>query len=111
MFLIVLGAMRSVAIIQARMTSSRLPGKVMRELCGRPVIEWVANAALCAQSLDAVWVAIPEGPAHVAIADWCQFSNVRCVAGPERDVLSRFVLAAAVSRADLIVRLTADCPF
>lgn len=103
--------MKTVAIIQARMTSSRFPGKVLQCLDGLPLMDWVVRAAQAAHAVQDVWVAIPEGPANVAIADWCQQHDVPAVSGPEKDVLSRYVTAAYASKADIIVRLTADCPF
>ncbi|NLP83944.1 NTP transferase domain-containing protein [Microbacterium sp. CFH 90308] len=101
---------RVVAIIQARMGSTRLPGKVLRELGGRPVLEWVAEAAGAAAEIDDVVVATSNLAADDILAEWCRRRGVDVVRGSESDVLSRFVLAATETRADAIVRLTADCP-
>jgi spore coat polysaccharide biosynthesis protein SpsF len=101
---------RVVAIIQARMGSTRLPGKVLRDLGGRPVLDWVVSAARRATEIDEVVIATSAAPGDDAIADWAAAAAVPVVRGSESDVLSRFALAAAESRADAIVRLTADCP-
>jgi spore coat polysaccharide biosynthesis protein SpsF len=99
-----------VAVIQARMGSSRLPGKVLRPLGSRPVLEWVVDAASAAAEVDELVVATSQTAADDAIAEWCSSRGVRVVRGSEEDVLDRFLLAARETRADAIVRLTADCP-
>lgn len=101
---------RVVAVIQARMGSTRLPGKVLRPLGPRPVIEWVLRAALVAPGIDDVVVAtttLDEDTAVEACADRLGLTVHR---GPVDDVLTRFVGAAEATGADAIVRLTADCP-
>ncbi|GAA5095571.1 hypothetical protein GCM10025760_28080 [Microbacterium yannicii] len=101
---------RVVAVIQARMGSTRLPGKVLRELDGRPVLDWVVSAALSAREVDDVVVATSALTADDPIAAWGRERGVGVVRGSDSDVLSRFALAAAETRADAVVRLTADCP-
>jgi spore coat polysaccharide biosynthesis protein SpsF len=101
---------RVIAVIQARMGSSRLPGKVLRPLGGRPVLDWVLRAARSAASLDEVVIATSTAAADDAIADAGERWGCRVVRGSESDVLARFVLAAHLSDADAVVRLTADCP-
>jgi spore coat polysaccharide biosynthesis protein SpsF (cytidylyltransferase family) len=96
-----------VAIIQARMGSTRLPGKVLMDLKGKPVLQWVVEAAQNARLVDEVIVVTPD----LVIADWCGRHGVQSLIGPEDDVLARFVMAAEKTKADVIVRLTADCPF
>jgi spore coat polysaccharide biosynthesis protein SpsF (cytidylyltransferase family) len=103
--------MNVVAIVQARMTSSRLPGKVLMDLGGVPMLARVVERAAAASLVDLVVVACTNRPEDDPIADWCAGANVAVFRGSEADVLGRFVGAAAVARADLIVRLTADCPF
>jgi glutamate-1-semialdehyde aminotransferase/spore coat polysaccharide biosynthesis protein SpsF (cytidylyltransferase family) len=102
--------MRTIAIIQARMGSTRLPNKVMRDLAGKPVLAWVVNAARAAFGVDDVWVATTIAAADDAVAAWCERNKVAVYRGSEADVLERYVGAATASAADVVVRLTADCP-
>jgi spore coat polysaccharide biosynthesis protein SpsF len=104
---------RVIAVIQARTGSTRLPRKVLRDLGGRPVLEWVVTAARESGVCDEVIVATTTEPDDDAIealaADLC----VPVVRGPVEDVLTRYLLAAEMTGAgsgDAIVRLTADCP-
>ncbi|MFC4243504.1 cytidylyltransferase domain-containing protein [Gryllotalpicola reticulitermitis] len=99
-----------VAVIQARMGSSRLPGKVLRSLGGRPVLGWMVRAARAAEGIDDVVIATSTAPGDDAIAELGAELGVHVVRGSEDDVLSRFVQARAETGADAIVRLTADCP-
>jgi len=102
--------MTVVAIIQARMGSTRLPEKILMELGGRPVLAWVVRAAEAVAGVDRVAVATSESAADDAIAAWCAETGVRCHRGPEEDVLARFLMTAEAEGADIIVRLTGDCP-
>ena len=101
---------KSIAIIQARMGSSRLPGKVLADLGGRPVLDWVVDAARAIPGIDGVAVATSEAPGDDALVAWCAEKGVTCHRGPEDDVLARFVQAARAEQADIVIRLTADCP-
>jgi spore coat polysaccharide biosynthesis protein SpsF len=98
------------AVIQARAGSQRLPGKVLRLLAGRPVLEWVVRAARESGALDEVVVATSDLPGDDRVADLATSLGVPVVRGPEADVLSRFVLAVDAHPCDAVVRLTADCP-
>lgn len=102
--------MKTVAIIQARMGSSRLPGKVLEDLGGRQVIAWTVDAARAISGIDQVVVATSDQPADDALVHWCAGYGVTCYRGPEEDVLERFVIAARAEDADRVMRLTADCP-
>lgn len=102
--------MKTVAIIQARLGSSRLPGKVLLDLAGRPVLSWIVCAARAATGIDEVWVATSTSSGDDAIAAWCDANGVPVFRGSESDVLDRYAGAARESRADIVVRLTADCP-
>ncbi|MFN8542682.1 MAG: glycosyltransferase family protein [Candidatus Binatia bacterium] len=101
---------RAVAVIQARMGSSRLPGKVLADLGGAPLLARMIERVRAARRLADVVLAVPEGAADAALGALAARLGVTCVTGPEDDVLARFVRAAARSAADPIVRLTADCP-
>jgi spore coat polysaccharide biosynthesis protein SpsF len=102
--------MRVVAIIQARMGSTRLPGKVLKDLGGETVLARVVNRTRRAMLLDDVAVATSTLPADDAIAQECERLKVACFRGDEVDVLDRYYRAAQKFAADAIVRITADCP-
>lgn len=93
------------------MGSSRLHGKVLLDLAGKPVIEWAVRAAREISGVDAVWIATSDAKADDAIAQWCVTNGVECFRGSESDVLSRYAGAAKASGADIVVRITSDCPF
>ncbi len=103
--------MKSVAVIQARMGSSRLPGKVMMDLVGQPVLAHVIARARAAPGIDAVCVATPITSQDDPLAELAESLGAEVVRGSETDVLSRYALAAEITGADRIVRITADCPF
>ncbi len=102
--------MTAVAVIQARLSSTRLPGKVLLPLKGRPVLDWVATAAQAIPGIDKVVVATSTDPSDDSVAQWAKSFGVACHRGPLDDVLARFALAAAAENADIVMRLTADCP-
>src|SRR5258705_5699610 len=103
--------MKTVAVVQARMGSTRLPGKVLMDIAGRPTIDWVVEAARRAPGVDEVVVATSTLPQDDAIAQWASKPGINVVRGSETDVLSRYLAALSATGADIIVRLTADCPF
>lgn len=92
------------------MGSNRLPGKVLADLGGRPVLAWVVRAARAIPGIDAVWVATSVDAADDGIAKWCESNDVPVYRGSEQDVLDRYAKAASASGADIVVRVTADCP-
>ena len=102
--------MRINAVIQARTGSTRLPGKVLEDLGGRPVLEWVVRAARAATQIDTVIVATSTTAGDDVVAELAGSLGVPVVRGSEDDVLSRFVAALDAHPADALVRLTADCP-
>ncbi|MHB1472267.1 MAG: cytidylyltransferase domain-containing protein [Dermatophilaceae bacterium] len=102
--------MRINAVIQARAGSTRLPAKVLADLGGRPVLEWVVRAARSARQIDEVIVATSTLAADDVVADLAESLGVVVVRGSEDDVLSRFVAALDAHPCDALVRLTADCP-
>ncbi|MEV0591983.1 glycosyltransferase family protein [Nonomuraea cavernae] len=102
--------MRIVGIIQARMGSTRLPGKVLRDLHGRSVLGWVVRAVRQAGAVDDLVVATTTEPADDAVVAQCRTLGVRWHRGPVDDVLTRFVEALAACPGDAVMRITADCP-
>jgi spore coat polysaccharide biosynthesis protein SpsF len=103
-------AVRSVAVVQARMGSSRLPGKVLMPLAGRPVLDHVMTRVLAADRLDDAVVATSDLPGDDAIEACCKARGWVCVRGSESDVLSRYAKAARQTGAETVVRVTSDCP-
>jgi len=101
---------RVVAIIQARMGSSRLPGKVLKDICGKPMLLWVVERAKRANTLQEVAVATTIDPLDDPIVELCLAKNIPVFRGSSLDVLDRFYKAAIEFKAGVIVRLTADCP-
>ena len=103
--------MKKIAIIQARMGASRLPGKVLKLLGDKPALEWVTTAANKIPGLDSICVATSDSVQDDAIAQWCVANNINCFRGAEHNVLSRYYAAAKSLQADVVMRITADCPF
>lgn len=99
-----------VGIIQARMGSSRFPGKALADICGRPMLWHVVERARRASCIDQVIVATTDQPSDNAIAEFCNDAGVACFRGSEEDVLDRFYQAAKKLNAKSVVRITADCP-
>ncbi|SFB01609.1 spore coat polysaccharide biosynthesis protein SpsF [Amycolatopsis marina] len=97
-------------VIQARCSSTRLPGKVLRPLGGRSVLGWVVRAAAAAHGIDTVVVATSAGTDDDAVAEEADRLGAAVVRGSLDDVLGRFLLATEEYPADAVVRLTADCP-
>ena len=102
---------RVVCISQARMESTRLPGKVLADLAGEPVLRRVWDRLCRASSLDDVVLALPDTAANDELAAVCQAWGARVFRGALDDVLARYLGAAAEAGADVVVRVTSDCPF
>jgi glutamate-1-semialdehyde 2,1-aminomutase len=98
------------AILQARVSSSRLPGKVLRHMVGRPMLQLQIERVRRAALIDTLVVATSDEPADDALAELCRRLEVECFRGSLRDVLDRFYQAAAPRAPDHVVRLTGDCP-
>ena len=98
------------AIIQARMGSSRLPGKVLRPLAGRPMLARIVERVGGCPSVAAVVVATTDRAADEPIRQMCAAEGIAVFAGSEHDVLDRFYQAAVRFAGDPLVRVTADCP-
>lgn len=104
--------MKVVAIIQARMGSTRLPGKVMKEILGKPVILWDLDRISLSKLIDEIVVAIPYEKENDVIDDTIKEYNDKIIItrGSEDDVLDRYYQAAVKTNADVVVRITSDCP-
>ncbi|HAO92725.1 MAG: hypothetical protein A2X93_06815 [Deltaproteobacteria bacterium GWC2_56_8] len=99
-----------VAIIQARMSSTRLPSKVMKPICGKPILWHVVNRLKAAKYLDEVMVATTTHPSDDVIEEWCSLTGVPSYRGSLDDVLERYYGAGSKAGARTVVRITADCP-
>jgi len=101
---------RVVAIIQGRMASTRLPGKILADISGKPMLARVhARTARCALVQDVI-VATTTDSSDDPVADYCAQNGIPCFRGSQYDVLDRYHAAATVTGADVIIRITADCP-
>src|SRR5438105_4638753 len=102
---------RTVAIVQARMGSSRLPGKVMMKIAGRPLLVYLVERISRSRALDGIIVATTTNPRDNVIIEECERRGIPNFRGSESDVLRRYVSAARACQADIVVRVTADNPF
>jgi spore coat polysaccharide biosynthesis protein SpsF len=103
--------MRFLGIVQARMGSTRLPGKVMMDLAGRSMLERVVRRAGRARTLEGVVVATTVLPEDSVIEGLCREMSWPCFRGARDDVLDRYYRAASEWRPEAVVRISADCPF
>jgi len=102
---------KTIVIIQARMGSTRLPGKVLMDIAGETMLSWVVRRAQKAKKIDGVLVATTTAVSDQAVEQECQRLSVPVFRGSEQDVLDRYQCAAASAGAEVVVRITADCPF
>lgn len=102
--------MKKILLIQARMGSLRFPGKVLAHLSGKTILQWVVDACLKISTIDQVIVATSDSISDQPIVEWCIDKKISFFRGSELDVLMRFHDAAKKYNADVIVRITADCP-
>ncbi|MEN8173405.1 MAG: glycosyltransferase family protein [Chloroflexota bacterium] len=101
---------RTIAIIQARMASSRLPDKVLLDIGGRPMLDWVIERTQRANLVDKVIVATTTDPSDDPVAAFCSEHGYTFTRGSEPDVLDRYYQTAKPYAPENIVRITADCP-
>jgi spore coat polysaccharide biosynthesis protein SpsF len=104
------GPRSTVAIVQARMGSTRLPGKVLADLCGAPMLQRQLERVRRATSVDRVVVATSTDDTDRPIAELCKSLDVPCFRGDLNDVLARFLGAIDEFDPEVVVRITADCP-
>ena len=100
-----------VAIVQARVGSTRLPGKVLKELDGIPLLAYMVKRLKHATAISSIVIATTNEPSDKAIVELANSLGINSYCGPKSDVLKRFVEASSLFHASTIVRLTADCPF
>ena len=99
-----------VAIIQGRMSSSRLPGKILTDISGQPMLSRVMIRASRATSLDQIIFATTIDASDDPVAEYCDFAGLDYTRGSLFDVLDRYYQTASQTKADVVVRITADCP-
>ncbi len=102
--------METIALIQARMGSTRLPRKVLEPISGKPLVERVVERAHAASRISRVAVVTSDRAGDDELEAACTSAGIACWRGSETDVLDRFHQAAAALGAERIVRITADCP-
>jgi len=102
--------MKVVAIIQARMGSERLPGKVLMPLCGKPVLWHIIQILKGISLIDEIIIATTTLYEDLPIVDFCEINKINFIQGSVFDVLDRFRLASIETHAEIIVRVTADNP-
>jgi len=108
--------MSIIVIVQARMGSSRLPGKMIKDICGKPLLERVLERVRAAKTVTDFIVAIPDTKNDTVLGDIAKQCDFLCFRGDEQDVLDRFYQAAitlmpTITDEDIIVRVWADNPF
>ena len=102
--------MKTVAIVQARMGSMRFPNKVMRSICGTPLIGLLLERLAKTQCIDQIVLATSEGERSEPLAKYVRELGYAVYQGSENDVLDRYYQAAKKANADTVVRITGDCP-
>jgi spore coat polysaccharide biosynthesis protein SpsF len=103
--------LRIVAVIQARMGSTRLPGKVLKPIAGKPLLWHIIHRLKASRLIEDIAIATTTNPLDEAIVEFGAAQGVTVVRGPEDNVLARFALAAEQLDADVIVRVSSDAPF
>jgi len=103
--------MKTAASVQARLGSTRLPGKVLLHLGERRVVQWVLDRAEATTNINQTIAAIGDRPENEAIIEYCDREEIRTIVGPEENLLARHLAVAEQTDCDLLMRITADCPF
>jgi spore coat polysaccharide biosynthesis protein SpsF len=102
--------MKVVIIVQARMTSTRLPGKILLPVLGKPLLEYQLERLRRVRNADGIVIATTVNATDEPVAAFCRANGVPCFRGSEADVLSRYAGAAREAKAEAVVRITSDCP-
>src|SRR5512134_2526766 len=100
---------RVVAIIQGRMSSSRLSGKILADIAGQPMLQRVFIRTSRAATVTETIFATTTDRSDEPVAEYCDFSGIPCTRGSLYDVLDRYYQAAKQAKADIVARITADC--
>ncbi|MDZ7344075.1 MAG: glycosyltransferase family protein [candidate division KSB1 bacterium] len=101
---------RIIAIIQGRMSSSRLPGKILADIAGQPMLQRVFIRTSRSASVSQTIFATTTDPSDDPVAEYCEWSGIPFTRGNLYDVLDRYYQTAKQAKADVVVRITADCP-
>jgi len=102
--------MKIAAIVQTRMDSTRLPGKVLLDISDKPMLWHVINRLSFAKKIDEIILAIPDTKENDILEKFTKDNKVKCSRGSEGDVLSRYYKTVKEFKIDIIVRVTSDCP-
>jgi len=97
-------------VVQARLGSTRLPGKIFKEVLGKPLLHYQLERLRRVQNVEGIVIATTTNPNDQPIVDFCNREGLHCIRGSEEDVLSRYVAAADAFGLDVVVRITSDCP-
>ncbi len=103
--------LRVVILVQARMGSTRLPGKVLKEVMDKPLLHYLIERLERVEFKDEIVITTTVNVEDEKIVDFCRFEKIPLFRGQSEDVLDRFFYAAQTFKADVVVRITADCPF
>jgi len=101
----------TVALVQARMGSSRLPGKVLLPLGPNKVLEWVLTRCRYAETVDRAVALLGDAEPNAVLREWCDRAGYEWVSGPEDDLLARHRIGVERTEPATLVRITGDCPF
>ena len=102
--------MKTVAIVQARMSSTRLPGKVLKNIGNKPLISFLIDRLKQSKHIDNIVVACTDNIKDEILVDYLESQSIDFFRGDEHNVLKRFHDCAVKQKADYVVRITADCP-
>jgi spore coat polysaccharide biosynthesis protein SpsF len=103
--------LKTIAVIQARINSKRLPGKVMLKICGKPVMWHIFHRLKQCSNLDQIVISTGPYNKNKEIHEFAKKFNISLYSGSENDVLDRIFNTAKAYDSDFVVRVTADCPF
>lgn len=97
-------------VVQARLGSTRLPGKIFKPILGKPMLSYQIERLRRVKGVQGIVVATTTNPQDQPIVDYCNLEGLHCIRGSVDDVLSRYIAACAAFGLDAVVRITSDCP-